>query len=502
MTLRKSRRVQAKSKVRTQERIGQGSNDGDLLQKPVAKKSKTRDSYVDYAQLRKINTKEKQVLVAESGSIGNNGEEEVTLNEENYIKELKEKKSGGRKKRGGQGSVADSGTCHQCRTKTTREKVMCTNKKENGDRCQLLYEERCLRRRYAESFEEALANKEWKCPKCRGKCNCSLCRKRQGLPAIGLLDIGGTVSVGRGQEEINTSSNSGIGQSRNNNRTIINQSLQLALDSQQVETVMMNEPIYNHLMLTIVIEDNNIDSMLSNQEKITDDFDLDTSDSIDTSDITSQFLYPIVYVNNYTDSYIDLSATTNNYDTTFGLYSMSNEYIDFYQPTNLYGNNNNISGSIFPIENTLADFYPMSNPEDNLHQNTLVTNTYNYYKPIDNPAVAVDYNPMRVIAGNPFAYNPIGNSEYSYTNNLQTDKHAEYTFNDDNLIPIVTINNTRLIYPFFKDRNSVVEDAVQIVKLDDVCRNPLQEGTGVEDDDDIDWSKFPDGVCVYIPARS
>ncbi|CAG8526258.1 3775_t:CDS:2 [Ambispora leptoticha] len=411
MPLKESKRVQAKSKAQTREGLCPDSIDDDMTRIPVAKKSKTRDSYHGYAQLRKRNTKDKQVQVVEAGD----SNEEEDISGENKRGSKKRKKSGNKKK-------GDSSTC------------------------QLMYDARCLSRRYAENYEEASSNKEWKCPKCRGKCNCSVCRRRQGLLPIGVFDF--------------------------------------SRDSHQVETLLMNDSIYNNLMLTIVIEDNNIDSMLSHQEKITND--LETSDSIDTFDITSQFLYPIVYVNNNIDSYIDLGATTNNYDTSFGP--------DFYQSINPFENSNHASGLTFPFGNTLTDYYPMSNSH--------------YYKPIDDPYVAIDHNPTRVIAENTFPYNPIFDSEYSYTNNIQIDKHIE-----DNFIPLITFNNnTRFIYPIFKSEITMIEDPVQLVKLDDICKNPFREETGTEgegkvkskreEDDGIDWSKFPDGVCVYIPARS
>ena len=32
-----------------------------------------------------------------------------------------------------------------------------------------------------------MRTKGWQCPKCRGACNCSVCRKKQGLVATGIL---------------------------------------------------------------------------------------------------------------------------------------------------------------------------------------------------------------------------------------------------------------------------------------------------------------------------
>ena len=41
--------------------------------------------------------------------------------------------------------------------------------------------------RYGEDACEALMDPEWKCPPCRGFCNCSICRNRDGKGATGIL---------------------------------------------------------------------------------------------------------------------------------------------------------------------------------------------------------------------------------------------------------------------------------------------------------------------------
>ncbi|CAG8788630.1 12023_t:CDS:2, partial [Cetraspora pellucida] len=83
------------------------------------------------------------------------------------------------------GRIYDSeigSTCHQCRQKTIEEKVQCTNVLENGMLCKVMMDER-----YGETLEEARSSGEWNCPKCRGVCNCSFCRRKKGLPATGIL---------------------------------------------------------------------------------------------------------------------------------------------------------------------------------------------------------------------------------------------------------------------------------------------------------------------------
>ena len=77
-------------------------------------------------------------------------------------------------------------TCHQCRQKTTDQKTICHNKNCVGVRGQFCGP--CLKNRYGEEIRSALMNKEWVCPPCKGKCNCSFCLpKIKGRPPTGIL---------------------------------------------------------------------------------------------------------------------------------------------------------------------------------------------------------------------------------------------------------------------------------------------------------------------------
>jgi len=76
-------------------------------------------------------------------------------------------------------------SCHQCRQKTTDTKTICRSGKCVGVRGQFCG--RCLEIRYGEDAEEALMNASWSCPPCRGFCNCSICRNRNGKGATGIL---------------------------------------------------------------------------------------------------------------------------------------------------------------------------------------------------------------------------------------------------------------------------------------------------------------------------
>ncbi|KAJ3417171.1 hypothetical protein HDV05_006377 [Chytridiales sp. JEL 0842] len=98
--------------------------------------------------------------------------------------------------RGGRIYDSINGTsCHQCRQKTLDPKVQCTNMITYGTaegttiqaRCPLMLDELCLSGRYGETLEEARANENWICPKCRDICNCSFCMQKRGKGPTGQL---------------------------------------------------------------------------------------------------------------------------------------------------------------------------------------------------------------------------------------------------------------------------------------------------------------------------
>lgn len=76
-------------------------------------------------------------------------------------------------------------TCHQCRQKTIDTKTVCRNQGCGGVRGQFCGP--CLRNRYGEDVRSALLDPDWVCPPCRGICNCSYCRRRDGRCATGIL---------------------------------------------------------------------------------------------------------------------------------------------------------------------------------------------------------------------------------------------------------------------------------------------------------------------------
>ncbi|XP_054017256.1 cell division cycle-associated 7-like protein [Dryobates pubescens] len=76
-------------------------------------------------------------------------------------------------------------TCHQCRQKTIDTKTICRKQGCGGVRGQFCGP--CLRNRYGEDVKSALLDPAWICPPCRGVCNCSYCRRRDGRCATGML---------------------------------------------------------------------------------------------------------------------------------------------------------------------------------------------------------------------------------------------------------------------------------------------------------------------------
>ncbi|XP_029601771.1 cell division cycle-associated 7-like protein [Salmo trutta] len=76
-------------------------------------------------------------------------------------------------------------TCHQCRQKTLDTKTVCRSGVCIGGKGQFCGP--CLRNRYGEDVQTALLDPDWECPLCRGICNCSLCRRREGRCATGQL---------------------------------------------------------------------------------------------------------------------------------------------------------------------------------------------------------------------------------------------------------------------------------------------------------------------------
>ncbi|KAJ7562950.1 hypothetical protein O6H91_03G090000 [Diphasiastrum complanatum] len=74
-------------------------------------------------------------------------------------------------------------TCHQCRQKTLGLRTWCNNCESlQGQFCG-----DCLIMRYGENLLEVNQKKNWKCPSCRGICNCSICRIRKGWSPTGSL---------------------------------------------------------------------------------------------------------------------------------------------------------------------------------------------------------------------------------------------------------------------------------------------------------------------------
>ncbi|KAF5181604.1 Cell division cycle-associated 7-like protein [Thalictrum thalictroides] len=89
--------------------------------------------------------------------------------------------------RGGRIFDSENGkTCHQCRQKTRDLVADCKSQRDEKS-CTIKFCHKCLRNRYGENAEEANHLADWKCPKCRGVCNCSFCMKKKGHQPTGIL---------------------------------------------------------------------------------------------------------------------------------------------------------------------------------------------------------------------------------------------------------------------------------------------------------------------------
>ncbi|KAK8532239.1 hypothetical protein V6N13_131575 [Hibiscus sabdariffa] len=77
-------------------------------------------------------------------------------------------------------------SCHQCRQKRMSFLASCKNVKKDKQ-CTIKYCQKCLLNRYGEKEEEVTLLADWKCPKCRDICNCSLCMKKKGHNPTGIL---------------------------------------------------------------------------------------------------------------------------------------------------------------------------------------------------------------------------------------------------------------------------------------------------------------------------
>ncbi|XAR71349.1 hypothetical protein NMG60_11028563 [Bertholletia excelsa] len=85
-----------------------------------------------------------------------------------------------------QGQFENGKTCHQCRQRTVYFAASCKNPKKDKP-CTIKFCQKCLLNRYGEKAKEMAVVEDWKCPKCRGICNCSICMKKRGLRPTGML---------------------------------------------------------------------------------------------------------------------------------------------------------------------------------------------------------------------------------------------------------------------------------------------------------------------------
>ncbi|GAA6043482.1 hypothetical protein JCM8097_000733 [Rhodosporidiobolus ruineniae] len=108
---------------------------------------------------------------------------------------------------------------HQPHDAATTTVLRCTGQKEVGKKnkvmkkCNIAYCERCLQNRYSESASTIISSgaaSTWRCPSCRGICNCSKCRKKDGLESTGpLKKLAGQEQSAAGAPELYNSPVSG-----------------------------------------------------------------------------------------------------------------------------------------------------------------------------------------------------------------------------------------------------------------------------------------------------
>eukprot|EP00268_Persea_americana_P030574 TRINITY_DN29595_c0_g1_i5.p1 TRINITY_DN29595_c0_g1~~TRINITY_DN29595_c0_g1_i5.p1 ORF type:complete len:465 (-),score=96.49 TRINITY_DN29595_c0_g1_i5:296-1669(-) len=85
------------------------------------------------------------------------------------------------------GAQINGQTCHQCRQKTMKLVASCKNTARAKGACPIKFCDKCLLNRYGENAEEMMKLGDWKCPKCRDICNCSICMKKKGQQPTGML---------------------------------------------------------------------------------------------------------------------------------------------------------------------------------------------------------------------------------------------------------------------------------------------------------------------------
>ncbi|KAG9311191.1 hypothetical protein JVU11DRAFT_8266 [Chiua virens] len=84
--------------------------------------------------------------------------------------------------------------CHQCRNKTARPKMMCSNVTNIGNICGKRFCNRCILYRYPDiTFDEHSAG--FLCPVCTNTCNCSYCSRNRGEEFVSMRLGGGAASL-------------------------------------------------------------------------------------------------------------------------------------------------------------------------------------------------------------------------------------------------------------------------------------------------------------------
>ncbi|KAI0335003.1 hypothetical protein GY45DRAFT_1358661 [Cubamyces sp. BRFM 1775] len=98
--------------------------------------------------------------------------------------------------------------CHQCTRQVVHDAAIhCSSLRPSGQQCVLKYCRACMRNRYQAEIDDIKVQGStgitddarkthaaqvpyiFRCPRCSGSCNCRICRKAQGLPATGDMNM-------------------------------------------------------------------------------------------------------------------------------------------------------------------------------------------------------------------------------------------------------------------------------------------------------------------------
>uniref|UniRef100_A0A2S2QEA0 Cell division cycle-associated 7-like protein n=1 Tax=Sipha flava TaxID=143950 RepID=A0A2S2QEA0_9HEMI len=157
---------------------------------------------------------------------------------------------------------ANGTTCHQCRQKTLDQKSYCRYKKCRGVRG--MFCGFCLGNRYGENVAEVLLNEKWACPPCRGYCNCSICRRKNGRNPTGQL---APIASAQGYKSVRHLLNNLEGEESENNISSDSEIEDEKNEKEDISKINCNEENKHDISKGSDDKDNEQDISKSNSEK-------------------------------------------------------------------------------------------------------------------------------------------------------------------------------------------------------------------------------------------